>query len=244
MSRGRTHRFSPIVVCSLAPASATTTMLAERARGGVIMFNSRPTWISAGGSATVTEDFHTFISDTSFRNNVTVNLAGGMSLTEVGPASWSDGNFIDVPPFIPSGNESVNGTTDAAIGVYKSSTPSENVVVRLAFSSPTTAWGADFAHAAGGTIAAADLFNDANVLLGTISVTTENQFLGFTTTAGDSVKYMNFHALNINGLTGEFFQIDSVSLPEPGGMALIAGVGALVASRRRRTEKAENRKRG
>jgi hypothetical protein len=211
----------------------SAVLIAPPARGGIIAYTSRPTWIAAGGSPTVAEDFHTFASDTPFRNNTIVNLVGGMSLTELGPLTQSDANMIDVSPFV--NNENVNGTTDALLAVDNSGTPSTDTVVRLTFGTPTIAWGADFANAAGGDIAAADLFNASNVLLGTISVATQNQFLGFTTTAGDTVKYMNFHGATTGGASGvrEFFQIDNLSLPEPGGLALLSGALLAMARRKR-----------
>src|SRR5207249_12225662 len=133
----------------------------------------------------------------------------GMLPGEIGPVSQPDAKFIDVPALT---TESVNGTSDAVIAVDNTGTPANDTQVELRFSTPAKAWGADFANAHGGDIAAADVISTADVLLGTISVTQQNQFLGFTTTAGEQVGKLRFHGQTSASGTREYFQIDELAL--------------------------------
>jgi hypothetical protein len=232
-----------IVAVHRLPMSAALTLLTlsivgvANSQAAVTAFNNRPNWLTAATPISFTENFQFFSVDTPFRNNVFVALAGGMTLVEIGPASQSDGNFIDVPPF--AATESVNGTTNAVITVDNTGSSATDTRVDLLFSTPVKAWGADFANAAGGDIAAVDVISTSNALLGTISVTQNFQFLGFTTTAGEQVGKLRFYGLTQGGSTREYFQIDEVAgsyVPEPAsaGLGLIAAAVVCVEARRRR----------
>src|SRR5690242_5940327 len=82
------------------------SMEAASSYASIVGFNNRASWLAAAAPISVTENFQSFAVDTSFRNNVFVSLAGGMTLGEIGPVSQSDANYIDVSPF--GFNESVN----------------------------------------------------------------------------------------------------------------------------------------
>lgn len=233
--KSSTNVWLALLVCAVICAIVVGRPLSARA--AVIAFDDRTAWLAAAGPLSATEDFQSFAVDTPFRNNSFVLLSGGMSIGEIGPASQSNENFIDVSPFSFG---SVNSTPDAAIGVDSTGTPANDTQVELRFSTPATGWGADFVGAAGGDIAALDIISTTNNTLATISVTQNNQFLGFTTTAGEKIGKLLFHGL-ITGGPGvrEGFLIDDVGVtlvPEPESLALamgaMAAAGAIVRRRK------------
>jgi len=223
-----------LIVVNLFAAVTALGTTPNSARAAVQFFNDRATWQAAAGGATFTEDFSSFAADTPF-HSVPVSLSG-MTISREGPEAGVS-NFIDVPPLVFSGG---SGTAQGELFTNFNEGINVGTQVRIAFAQPNVAFGFDAWAASDFEDAILEVY-DATAVVGSQALPGgAGPFLGYVLSGGDAATSVRFvSATLIVGTTGEGFAIDNlagVAVPEPPTVALssLAGVGAVVLSRRRR----------
>lgn len=217
-----------ILACLLA--------LAVPSHATVMTYTDAAAWnaaVTPGGSTMYFEDFQGFVQDTSFRTSAVV----GSFFTIVQQGSRDFRNLVDVPPFEFSDN---NGTAHASVFTDYGTT-----TVKMSFTSPVFAWGADFFDAGSDEMLDLDLVAPGGGILATLQVPGGNSFFGFVSTGPvQSVGGIVFKSrIDDIGSGGEGFGLDNVQGASPGavipapGAILLGTIGAGLAGwlRRRRT---------
>ena len=191
------------IIWGIAIGALAAGALSGTAAAAPTPFDDRPTWLTAiGGAPDATEDFEGFVADTEFRTQ-TVALAVG-TIEQIG----TDENFrnlVEVPPLQFTDN---NGTSHASCFTNAAEPPGNplGTTVELTFSSPVSAWGADFTGVLGGEFLAVALDADGSII-GTLTPTSQDQFLGFAAGPGESVTKVILSSQNITpGGGGRGFQ--------------------------------------
>jgi uncharacterized repeat protein (TIGR01451 family) len=186
-----------VLIGALAPAVAD---------GAIVQYDDRATWLAAiGGTPDVEEDFQGFTVDTPFRTSPLTISMGTMAQVGLDQAFR---NEVDAPPFQFTDN---NGTTHASCFVnFADAGPGSETNVELTFTSPVSAWGADFNGVLGGELLAVDVDGTEQTILGTLLPTANDTFLGFVATAGEQIDKVIFRSQNQNvGGGGEGFGSDN-----------------------------------
>jgi len=184
----------------------TGMLLSALAQGAIVQYDDRATWLAAiGGTPDVEEDFQGFTVDTLFRT-APVAISMG-TIAQVG-LDQDFRNLVDVAPFEYTDN---NGTTHASCFVnYPDSGAGSETNVEITFSSPVSAWGADFNGILGGELLAIDVDGTTEAIIGTLIPTAGDTFLGFIADAGEQIDKVIYRSQNQNtGGAGEGFGSDN-----------------------------------
>jgi hypothetical protein len=218
-------------------AMIAACVVAPPVEGAIVQYTSRPLWQADSGPISASENFNSFTFDKQFTVPSGPLFLNGFSLVDVGPTS--SGNLIDVLPWTNDSLD-VNGTPFAScradFGKY---------YVKLQFTSPTRAFGADFTNqtlATGHPNAEAlnfDIYSSNDTLLGTIvPIKAVNVFYGFIATGGEEASYMIFRSTEEGGsIIRSAWGMDNVAIafvPEPSSALLAVSIFALLATRRSR----------
>jgi hypothetical protein len=213
-------------------AAAALLALATTASAAVISYSDRTAWNTAVGPTT-TETFNGIAADISFISPASATV-GIMTFSGGAGVNGDVTQKVDASPFAFGGFYS-NGTTYVLGDILENT-------LRIDFSGGVAAWGGDFIGIADdGRAARIDVFDAADVLLGSITVPTaagaqNARFIGFELTAGGLADHLVFvHTAGGN----DVFGIDNVGLPqavsEPGTVALLGlALAGLGFSRRRK----------
>src|SRR5581483_8206367 len=127
------------------------------AHAGITTFTNRATW-SAAASPNGAENFNGFGADATFQNT-SVAISNGTVTGEPG-SNGAQTNKIDAPALEFGGVYSIDGTSELLGDVVGSQQFTIN------FTTPVTAWGADFKGVAdGGRTTRIDVFDSTNTLL-------------------------------------------------------------------------------
>jgi hypothetical protein len=158
----------------------------------IVNYTNRTLWQADAGPISASENFNSFVLDTPFQASDGPLLLNSFSLVVVGPPA--SGNLVDVPP-LTNAPLDVNGTPFASCRA-----DFDQYYVKLQFTSPVRAFGADFTNQtlATGSFAEAlnfDIYSSNDVLLGTIvPIKAENVFYGLIATGGEEAAYMIFRS--------------------------------------------------
>jgi hypothetical protein len=198
----------------------------------IVQFNTRASWQTAvPGGGNLAEDFNAFAFDVVFRpgrilTGPGVGAAGagasqvrhfftGLNyaafsmgtLTAMG-YDWNYNNFIDTPPIADPSSPLNTAHVPAFINAPEANR--QATTVRIDFTDPMNAWGADFYGARTGERLAIDVLGAGDVLLGTLLVSsTDPTFLGFVGTAGEQVHALILRSqLTLVGAQGEAFLME------------------------------------
>jgi hypothetical protein len=241
-------------------------MVASTVPAAIVQYDDLASWEAAiGGSGNLAEDFQGFAVDTDFRA-APVDLSLGTIVQDGYDAAFR--NFIDAPPFTYSDN---GGTTHAScfVNAFEASpsywpapgagdedtppdmTQPEFVLpatnVRVTFTTPVNAWGAQMYGVLGLELLAIDVLGPGDVVLGTLLPASNNTWLGFAASAGENVTGLLFHSQTVSpGSGGEGFGMDDMVGQSGGGggvpattttglvitMGLILGISAFLRRRR------------
>ncbi|MDX1746669.1 MAG: hypothetical protein R3324_12080, partial [Halobacteriales archaeon] len=192
--------------------SILTLLVPVVASAAIVEYTDRTAWTTAiGGSADYSEDFSGFASDTPFRpEGTTVSVSMGTLGQEGTDENFR--NFVDVAPFLFTDN---NGTSHASCFVNspEGSNP-EGTTVRLAFTEPMSAFGADFNGTLGGELLVIDVVDvDGTTVLGTLGPPpSQNSFLGFVADAGERAGSVVLRSQNLSpGGAGKGFGMDNLA---------------------------------
>lgn len=205
---------------------------AGTARAGIVSYTDRPTWQTAAGPLSGTEDFNGFTADAQFRT--TTVAANNMTIAGSTGFNGDDTNLIDAAPFVFGGFYVFPDNSSYLLGDLV-----DGATITFTFTRPLTAWGADFTGIADGRPTRLDVFDTSSVLIGSIALASDDlaelQFYGFTTTGGDTVGSI---VLVNPGGANDVFGIDNIgfvavgatAVPEPSSLALagLAGLAGLV----------------
>ncbi len=207
---------------------------ANVAHAGIITYTNRATW-AAAASPNGAENFNGFGADATFQN-VSVAISNGTVTGEPG-SNGATTNKIDAPALEFGGFYSIDGTSELLGDVVGSQK------ITINFTSPVTAWGADFKGVAdGGRTTRIDVYDSSNTLLGSVPMASDGtnnqlQFYGFTVTMGAASR------IELTGNTdgNDVFGVDNIqfttgavaAVPEPSTFALFALGGAGLAGWRR-----------
>ena len=232
---------------TVALAVLLVPLVTNTSTAGFISFSDRSVWETAVGTPTLTENFDGFAGDTSF---VPSPLAlNGMTLqADADVLDPTFESFVDAPPIVPAGQD-VNGTAHA-VGRVIDHTSLGITNWRLDFSTPATAWGADFRQA--GIVVSGplviDVVDQGNSLLGTLAANAVDlQFLGFQLDMGQTADHLIFRSDPAAGQNGvDAFGMDNIALvsasnavPEPSTLTLWSlGAVALIGLTLRRRMRA------
>ena len=199
------------------------------AGAAIMQFNDRMAWQAAvPGGGNLTEDFSAFTSDVIFRpGRITTGSAAGASGPDASRVrtffnlnhaafsmgtlvalgyDWNYLNLIDTPPLAFCGN---NSLAQLFLNATEASRP--GTFVRIDYTNPLSAWGADFYFARDSEHLAIDVLGAGDVVLGTIIVAANTSFLGFVATAGEEVHALLLRTeLVIAGPTGEALCMDDL----------------------------------
>jgi len=225
---------------------------AGSASAAVIGYTDRTSWEAALGSETIVmEDFEGVGSDTTFRDT-TIDF-GDFTIGEIGGAATSASvNLIDVSPFSFSGVNAIDGSAYALgwVNNLNATYPiSQAAYVEFVFDDPVSAFAMDlnalvinigllfYVLPSGLDPTVSSNYVQCVACNGALA----NDFVGFTTTAGESFdRIVILPAVSDGSGSGQRFGMDNVSWvsaagPEPSTAALLAlgltGLG--VAGRRR-----------
>ncbi|MEP4079825.1 hypothetical protein [Haloferula sp.] len=175
----------------------------------VATYQNRDQWIASGGSAVVTEDFESFVSDT-FWNINPLELAGEQRIRLVG--TDPDPTLNLVFPYDGSGGTPTQPVTDtnyAAAGL-SGDTPGNTVVINLC--QPVSAWGAEFLGIEYQVEFGIRLYSGDN-LVATLDPTHNWTFFGFIADPGIPVDRIEFFTTDITTNSFSFDDIAMVTLP-------------------------------
>ncbi|HKZ32316.1 MAG TPA: PEP-CTERM sorting domain-containing protein [Vicinamibacteria bacterium] len=224
-------RFPPFAALALGIGIAAGA--ASTASATVISYTTRAAFDAAVGPTTA-EDFNSFAADASFISPASVSV--GIMTFSSGPGANSGAtNKIDASPFqFPGFYENGSSYVLGDIVVGSSS-------VRIDFSIGVTAWGGDLRGISDdGRVARIDVFDVADVLLGSVLLptaagTNNFRFSGFALTGSDVAGHVVFTSVVDSG--NDAWGLDDVAIrpvPEPTTLALLgAGLVAVRARRRR-----------
>lgn len=193
----------------------------------ITTYTDRASFAAAAGT-TATETFNSYVNDVSF----------GASSISVGPmtlsASLASGsaNLIDVPPFTTN-EANVDGTPSLNVLTLNGTTPG---TMTITFSSPITAFGADFSQF-NDEIPRTQIVIDLVSTLSPPTTTGQTSFFGFVSdTAFTTVTFVaafDADAFGIDNVT--YSTATTAPTPEPATLALLgAGLAGLGALRRKR----------
>jgi len=205
--------------------------IATVASAAIVQYDNRSAWEGDAGTVDLSEDFEGFNVDTPFVNPLAIGV--GAISQELVDAAFR--NFVDVPPFMFTDN---NGTKhassfvnhiEASPGISHAPADAETAPptaelqtfgtnVRITFSSPVSAFGADFSGVLGGELLAIDVIGAGDVVLGTLLPANNDTFLGFVADAGESVESVLCRSQNLSpGSGGEGFGMDNFDAVSGGG---------------------------
>ncbi len=208
-----------------ASAVIVVTATAMPALAGLIGYTSRPAWTVDVGAPSWTQDFESFVADTSFLSGPVV--AGHLTLQQIGTGNFR--NKIDVLPL----DFSVEGATTNVASMF---TNFGITNVSMTFDSPIRAWGADFFSVDAEGVTLLLILSGG----GTLSIDVPqgspgtSAFFGWRTTAGETVTLLSFRSRTDDGSqsAGEGFPLDNIAavtaVPEPGS-GLISGAVLLLS---------------
>jgi hypothetical protein len=248
--------------------SILALMVASAVPAAIVQHDTLASWETAvGGPGNLSEDFESFVVDTDFRA-APVDLSLGTIVQDGFDAAFR--NFIETPPFQftdnggtnhascfvnafeaspsywpPAGTVDVDTPPDAQMPA--TFLPATNV--RVTFTGPVTAWGAQMYGVLGGELLAVDVLGPGDVVLGTLLPSSNTTFLGFTASAGEVVTGVFLRSQNVNpGSGGEGFGMDDMVGASGGGgvpattttglvitVFLVLTISAVVLLRRRRS---------
>lgn len=173
----------------------------QAAQAQVTTYSDRAAWNAAAGAVTLTENFNSFVTDTTFQGAVVPLL--NMTITEANGSPFNNPvNFVDVFPFEEDGKRSIDGTAYVLGEVVENGT-----TIRISFTSPVTGWGADFVSHDGATVI--DVFDQFDNLIGTTAqVGAETTFYGFLLGPGQSAARIE---LRFASITNDLFGMDNLS---------------------------------
>ncbi len=204
----------------------------------ILPFSDRGTWETAVGSFQ-TEDVNSFLVDTEFQTAPVSLLNMTISQLNGPPFNGNLSNKVDVSPF--AFNFSVNGTPDVIMEVELVGA-NNHTQVRMDFTSPVSAWGADFRNHFGSYVQPfVNVFDTGGVLQGTISLQTDG-FHGFRFDAGELAGHLIIRNDNSASIGNAFLAMDDLSfasslapVPEPASVAVWGLlIGCVIAGRRRK----------
>ena len=208
--------------------------IVSQAAAQVTTHNNRVAW-QAAAAPNGGEDFNSFVADATFQN-VAVPISNGSVLGEPG-SNGGETNKIDVLPAELLATYIIDNSP-LLLGDVVSSQK-----ITIAFTTPVTAWGADFKGISDGGPTVRDtrisVYDNSNNLLGSVLTSSSNsgvdlQFYGFTLGAGQSASRLELRNLttsnDVFGLDNSQFTL----VPEPSSaLAVAAATGALLIRRRR-----------
>lgn len=205
------------------------------AGAAIVQFNDRTAWQSAvTGGGNLSENFNAFTSDVIFRPGridagpgkgaAGANASRARLFFNLNHAAFSMGtlvalgydwnylNLIDTPPFV------IPNDIDNHVPIFINHEEATlaGTSVRIDFTAPMSAWGADFYFARDSEHLAIDVLGAGDALLGTITIVSTTSFLGFVGTAGEQAQALVLHSeLTIPGPQGEAFLMDDVIAKSP-----------------------------
>ena len=195
----------------------------------IVQYADRDDWMAAApGGGPLTDSFGSYTADVIFRpGRITTGSSQGAAganaskvrhffrlnsaafsmgtLTALG-YDWNYLNLIDTPPLAFCGN-------NALVQLFLNATEPDRpgTMVRIDFTNPVAAWGADFYFARESERLAIDVLGPGDALLGTLFIPLNNSFLGFVATAGEQVHALLLRTeLLIEGPPGEAMCMDDV----------------------------------
>jgi len=219
---------------------ALVVTAAEPASAAFISYTNEAVWLGAVGPLSGTEDFNSFVTDTSF---IGVSVAlNNMSVIGTSGANGVLTQKIDALALEFTGFYDIDGTAQLLADLQGSV---QNT--RFNFTNAVTAWGADMRGAADvPRDTRIHVYDSLNNLLGTVFMSSPSgnntlQFYGFQITGGAAASYIvftdNSDGNDVFGLDNIGFVTSNNEVPEPTSLVLF-GIGACSAAagavRRRR----------
>lgn len=195
----------------LAPFVAAALLIAPAANAAFITYTSESAWDTAVG-ASVTEDFNSITTETSFRTSpVTV---GNMTFSGFTPSHPDFNEIGTTDPFF--------GFTSTNVRIATSSVAGDQA--RIDFVTGVSAWGADIANLEPVRASSFTVFDAGDNALGTFnSYTAGTGFHGFELTAGEVASYLVFNSATVDeffGLDDAKFVTSEAAVSEPGSLAI------------------------
>lgn len=187
-------------------------------------YTNQASYLAAiGGSADVTVDFNSFVTDTFYQNS-TLDI-GPFSLSSSGTVH-NNLNKIDVDRFSFPGTTDTDGTTHATI--YLDSRGSTFTFATLTFDNPINGFGADFGEVDPNTLISFETTSGS----GSVNTVTPNpggaSFFGFVLDAGEFLTSFTFttpvnDGFGIDNVLLSNFESGPVGISEPNSIPLILG---------------------
>lgn len=207
---------SSLPACRVRVAAATALALclggSSASHAAFNAYTNRGLWLGAVGTPTATVDYNGEVVDQ-------IGLPAPINLSGMVVDSVPGTNFnysIDVPPYF-SPLQGIDGTPKATGRAADFAALSIFETWRIAFTTPVTAWGADFKGAGdppNGNLQI-EVYNTGGSLVGTLFAdpSADVEFMGFVLTAGEVADHLIFRAPNLGAGTGiDAFDIDNIAL--------------------------------